>query len=53
MFDLRTWQNPDTLMLDVMNTILGLAIVLAAAAIGWKAIRDQRHENKESHPEGH
>jgi hypothetical protein len=46
MFDLHTWQNPETLMLNLMNSMLGLAIVVVAAAIGWKLVRS--HRDKES-----
>ena len=48
MFDPHTWQNPDTLMLNLMNTILGLAIVLVAAAMAWKGVRACRHGDGEN-----
>lgn len=47
MFDLRTWQNPETLMLNLMNTILGVAIILVVAGIAWKAVRQHRHVDSE------
>ena len=48
MFDPHIWQNPDTLMVNLMNTILGLTVVLVAAAIAWKLVRECRRGNGEN-----
>ncbi len=38
MFDLANWQNPETLMLNITNGILGLATVVLVVWIGGSAI---------------
>lgn len=53
MFDLQNWQNPETLMLNLMNSMLGLAIIAVAVAIGWKLVRIHRGVDKESTHLGH
>ena len=35
MFDWANWQNPETLMLNLMNAALGLALVAWLARLGW------------------
>jgi hypothetical protein len=55
MLDLGNWQNPATLMVNLMNAALGLAVLLLAAGIGWRLFRESRrtdkdHGHKGNHP---
>ncbi len=52
MFDPSNWQNADTLMLNLMNSLLGLAVPLALAAIAWKLRKECRSGHKAGHSKG-
>jgi hypothetical protein len=41
MFDLANWRNPETLMLNITNSLLGLATVLLIAWICGEAVYEQ------------
>jgi F0F1-type ATP synthase membrane subunit a len=41
MFDLANWQNPETLMLNVTNAALGLAVVYIIGYIIVDLVHDQ------------
>ena len=47
MLDLLKWHIPETLPLNLMNALLGLAVVLAAASIGWRVFRECRKADPE------
>jgi len=46
MFELSNWRNPETLMLNVTNALLGLATILLIAWICGEALYEQMHRAK-------
>ena len=52
MFDLANWRNPETLMLNLTNSALGIATLVLVLWISVEAIHEyvvQRRESKHSH----
>ncbi|MGA2081871.1 MAG: hypothetical protein ABSH53_14865 [Holophaga sp.] len=52
MFDLLNWHNLECLPLNLMNALLGLAVILLAAGIGWRVVRGCRKADPEDAPKG-
>lgn len=48
MFDLANWKNPETLMLNITNSALGLAAVVLIVWICGAAIHESVLQHKES-----
>jgi hypothetical protein len=48
MFDLANWKNPETLMLNITNSALGLAAVALIVWICAAAIHESVLQHKES-----
>lgn len=50
MFDLANWQNPETLLLNITNGILGIATIVLIVWIGSAAIYEHSVINKKTNP---
>ena len=49
MFNLANWRNPETLMLNITNSALGIAAIVLIAWIFGAAIHELVLQHKESH----
>jgi beta-lactamase regulating signal transducer with metallopeptidase domain len=49
MFDLANWKNPETLMLNITNSALGIATIVLIVWICGSAIHEFVLHHRESH----
>jgi beta-lactamase regulating signal transducer with metallopeptidase domain len=49
MFNLANWENPETLMLNITNSALGIATIVLVVWICGAAIEEFVLQHKESH----